>query len=39
MGGPVLTLLRGRIACREGELAGTPSGAPVRFLDCLPRQE
>ena len=38
-GGPVLTLLRGRVACREGEVAGAPSGAPVRFLDCLPRQE
>ena len=38
-GGPVLTLLRGRVACREGEVAGAPLGAPVRFLDCLPRQE
>ena len=37
-GWPVMTLVRGRIAVREGELLGGPAGRPVRFLDCLPQE-
>ncbi|HEX6102731.1 MAG TPA: amidohydrolase family protein, partial [Alphaproteobacteria bacterium] len=34
-GWPVVTILRGRIAMREGELLGAPGGGPVRFVDTL----
>jgi dihydroorotase len=34
-GWPVMTILRGRIAMREGELLDAPGGAPVRFVDTL----
>ena len=32
-GWPVATVIRGRIAMRDGELAPAPFGAPVRFWD------
>ena len=34
-GWPVATVVRGRVAMREGELVGTPTGAPARFGECL----
>jgi len=34
-GWPVLTILRGRIVMREGEVAETPGGQPLRFLETL----
>jgi dihydroorotase len=34
-GWPVMTVLRGSIAMREGELLGPPRGEPVRFIDTL----
>jgi dihydroorotase len=34
-GWPVMTILRGRIAMREGELLDAPGGAPVRCVDTL----
>lgn len=34
-GSPVMTVLRGRIVMREGELLGAPAGEPVRFIDTL----
>jgi dihydroorotase len=38
-GWPVMTILRGAIAMREGELIGAPRGEPVRFIDTLAQQE
>lgn len=38
-GWPVMTILRGAIAMREGELTGAPRGEPVRFIDPLAPQE
>jgi hypothetical protein len=34
-----MTLLRGAVVTREGTLLGAPSGEPVRFHDCLPRED
>ena len=34
-GWPVLTVIRGRVVMREGELVGAPAGRPVRFQDTL----
>jgi len=34
-GWPVATILRGRIVMREGEVAETPGGQPLRFLETL----
>jgi dihydroorotase len=36
-GWPQATVIRGRLVMREGELLGTPAGAPVRFLETLPK--
>jgi dihydroorotase len=33
-GWPVMTLVRGRLVMRDGEVLGAPAGAPVRFLDA-----
>lgn len=38
-GWPVLTVVRGAVVMREGELLGTPIGAPVRFFNALPRTQ
>ncbi len=38
-GWPVMTILRGTVAMREGALVGAPRGRPVRFVDTLPRPE
>jgi dihydroorotase len=35
-GWPVMTILRGAIAMREGKLLGGPRGEPVRFVETLP---
>jgi len=35
-GWPIMTIVRGRIVMREGELIDPPAGVPVRFTDCLP---
>ncbi len=35
-GWPVMTVIRGRTAMRDGELLGPPAGIPVRFAECLP---
>jgi dihydroorotase len=32
---PVHTVVRGSVAVRDGALAGSPAGAPVRFLETL----
>lgn len=32
-GWPVMTVVRGRIVARDGQLVGSPGGAPVRFAD------
>jgi dihydroorotase len=37
-GWPVMTLLRGAVAMREGELLGAARGEPVRFVDTLPAE-
>ena len=34
-GWPLITVVRGRIVMREGELLGDPAGTAVRFLDTL----
>lgn len=34
-GWPVMTIIRGRVAMREGALLGNPSGQPVRFRETL----
>jgi len=34
-GWPVMTVVRGGIVVRDGELQGSPAGAPVRFWDTL----
>jgi len=34
-GWPVATVVRGRVAMREGELLGPPAGAPMRFEEAL----
>jgi dihydroorotase len=34
-GRPVATILRGRIAMRDGEILGGPDGQPVRFTETL----
>jgi dihydroorotase len=36
-GWPRATVVRGRVVMREDELLGSPAGAPVRFLETLPR--
>jgi dihydroorotase len=36
-GWPVITVVRGRIVARDGELMGSPSGAPARFTDVPAR--
>jgi dihydroorotase len=33
-GWPVMTVVRGRVVMRDNEVLGSPSGAPVRFLDA-----
>jgi hypothetical protein len=33
-----MTLLRGAVAMREGELLGAARGEPVRFVDTLPAE-
>lgn len=38
-GWPVMTILRGTVAMREGALLGAPRGRPVRFIDTLPGPE
>ena len=37
-GWPIVTVIRGRIVMREGELLGEPAGRPVRFVETLPRE-
>ena len=32
---PVMTIVRGHIVMREGEVPGPACGAPLRFLECL----
>ncbi len=34
-GWPLMTIVRGRIVMREGELVGDAAGEAVRFLECL----
>lgn len=34
-GWPVLTMVRGQVVMRDGQLLGTPSGAPMRFQETL----
>jgi dihydroorotase len=34
-GWPVMTIIRGYMAMREGEIAGNPCGQPVRFREAL----
>jgi dihydroorotase len=34
-GWPVMTLVRGRVAMREGEILGPATGDAVRFLETL----
>ncbi|TAL00615.1 MAG: dihydroorotase [Rhodospirillaceae bacterium] len=34
-GWPMATIIRGRVVMRDGELAGTPQGQAVRFLETL----
>ena len=34
-GWPVVTIVRGNIVAREGQLSGLPSGRPVRFVETL----
>jgi dihydroorotase len=34
-GWPLMTVIRGRIIMRDGELLGSPSGTPVRFQEAL----
>jgi dihydroorotase len=34
-GWPRATVVRGHVAMRDDELAGTPQGAPVHFAECL----
>lgn len=34
-GKPVMTVLHGRVAMRDGEVLGEPLGRPLRFLDTL----
>jgi len=34
-GWPIATILRGRVAVKDGEIIGPPSGEPVRFLETL----
>ncbi len=38
-GWPVGTIIRGHVVMRDGELLGSPIGAPVRFVDTLPAVE
>ncbi len=38
-GWPVMTIIRGRVVMRGGQLNGPPEGRPVRFTDCLPHEE
>lgn len=38
VGKPVATIIRGRAVMRDGELLGTPSGAPLRFIDTIQPQ-
>lgn len=35
-GWPIATVIRGRAVMRDGEIVEPPSGAPVRFAECLP---
>ena len=37
-GWPIVTVIRGRVVMREGELLGEPAGRPVRFVETLPRE-
>lgn len=32
---PVMTIVRGHLVMREGEMLGSACGAPLRFLECL----
>lgn len=34
-GWPIVTVVRGNIVMRDGELLGEPQGAAIRFLECL----
>jgi dihydroorotase len=34
-GWPMMTVIRGQIVMRDGELLGDPAGAPVRFQEAL----
>ncbi len=34
-GWPVMTVLKGQVIMRDGELLGDPAGEAVRFLECL----
>jgi dihydroorotase len=36
-GFPLITIVRGQLVMREGELLGAPCGEPVRFATALPR--
>jgi len=36
-GWPQATVVRGNLVMRDGELLGTPAGAPVRFQETLPK--
>ncbi len=34
-GWPLMTIIRGRVVMREGEILGDPAGRPVRFVETL----
>ena len=36
--GHILFTVRGRVVMEEDEVLGAPAGAPVRFLECLPKR-
>src|SRR3546814_12070911 len=36
-GWPMVTVIRGHVAMRDGELLGGPAGRPVRFSETLPQ--
>jgi len=37
-GWPAMTIVRGSVVMREGELIGTPGGRPLRFIDTIGKQ-
>jgi dihydroorotase len=38
-GWPMMTIVRGEVVMRDGELVGAPRGQPVRFVGALPGSE